>query len=81
MKTAEMKLDLFRRIDRLKENQIQGVYKKFISILENEEVYDLNEAEKQAIDEAFEVSEKSRKYSGKEVTDEAKKKYPGLKFK
>jgi F420-0:gamma-glutamyl ligase len=81
MKTAEMKLDLFRKIDRLKDDEIEVIYKKFVSILENEKVYDLNKAEKKAIDEAVEVGEKNKKYSLTEVKNEARKKYPGLKFK
>lgn len=81
MKTAEMKLDLFRKIDRLQDDEIEAIYKKLVSILENEEIYGLSKAEKKAIDEALEVGEKNKKYSLTEVKDEARKKYPGLKFK
>lgn len=81
MNTAEIKLDLFRKIDSLTEPELEKVYRKFIALLSTTSPYMLSKAEKAAIDEALEVAKDSQTYSREEVMNEAKQKYPNLKFK
>jgi len=79
MNTAEIKLDLFRRIDNLKEKELKILYGKLIELLEHSK-YHLSKAESQAIDEALESSDYKNYKSTKEVMSEAKQKYPKLRF-
>jgi hypothetical protein len=81
MNTAEIKLDLFRKIDNLKETELEKVYSKFIALLSTTSPYILSKAEKAAIDEALEVGRDSQTYSREEVMNEARQKYPNLDFK
>jgi predicted transcriptional regulator len=81
MNAAEIKLDLFRRIDRLKESDLEKVYDEFIALLSTTSPYKLSDAEKVAIDEALEASEDGKRYTREEVMKETRKKYPGLNFR
>jgi hypothetical protein len=81
MNTAEIKLDLFRKIDNLKEAELEKVYSKFIALLSATSPYILSKAEKAAIDEALEVGKDRQTYSREEVMNEARQKYPNLDFK
>lgn len=81
MNTAEIKLDLFRKIDSLTEPELEKVYRKFIALLSTTSPYMLSKAEKAAIDDALEVDKDSKTYSRDEVMHEARQKYPNLKFK
>jgi len=78
MNAAEIKLDLFRRIDGLSKADLEKFYTNFLALLNSTSKYKLSEEEKKAVDEALEESEK---YSHDEVMKEAKQKYPNLKFK
>ena len=80
MNTAEIKLDLFRRIDNLKEKELKILYSKFIELLEHPK-YRLSKVESQAIDEALESSDYKNYKTTEEMMSEAKQKYPNLKFK
>jgi len=80
MNTAEIKLDLFRKIDSLKESELEKVYNKFIALLSTTS-YELSKAEKAAIDEALEASKEGHTYTREEVMEEARQKYPNLNFK
>jgi hypothetical protein len=80
MNTSEIKLDLFRRIDNLKEKELKILYGKLIELLEHPK-YHLSKAESQAIDEALESSDYKNYKTTEEVMSEAKQKYPKLKFK
>ncbi len=80
MNTAEIKLDLFRRIDNLKEKELKILYSKFIELLEHPK-YRLSKVESQAIDEALESSDYKNYKTTEEIMSEAKQKYPNLKFK
>jgi hypothetical protein len=80
MNTAEIKLDLFRRIDNLKEKELKILYSKFIELLEHPS-YRLSKVESQAIDEAMESSDYKNYKTTEEMMSEAKQKYPNLKFK
>jgi hypothetical protein len=80
MNTSEIKLDLFRKIDSLKDIELEILYDKLLALLNTTELYKLSNEEKKAIDEAIEASIRGRAYNHKEVMDEAKAKYPNLRF-
>jgi len=81
MNAAEIKLDLFRRIDSLKEADLEKVYNEFIALLSTTSPYKLSTAEKAAIDEALEASKDGQRYTREEVMKEARQKYPDLNFR
>ena len=81
MNAAEIKLDLFRRIDSLKESDLEKVYNKFIALLSTTSPYKLSKDEKAAIDEALEVGKDGQSYTREEVMKEARRKYPNLNFR
>jgi len=81
MNTAETKLDLFRRIDNLKDSELERVYQAFLSLLPSSEKYALTNSEKKAIEQALDYSAKGETHSHESVMEEAKTKYPRLKFK
>ena len=81
MNAAEIKLDLFRRIDSLKEADLEKVYSEFIALLSTTSSYKLSKAEKAAIDEALEASKDGQPYTREQVMKEARQKYPDLNFR
>ena len=81
MNAAEIKLDLFRRIDNLKESDLEKVYNKFIALLSMTSAYELSKAEEAAIDKALEAGEDSQVFTREEVMEEARRKYPNLNFR
>jgi hypothetical protein len=81
MNAAEIKLDLFRRIDNLKESDLEKVYDKFVALLSTTSPYKLSKAEKAAIDEALDESKNGQGYTREEVMKEARQKYPDLNFR
>ncbi len=81
MNTAEIKLNLFRKIDSLKAAQLEQVYDKLLSLLNTTSAYNLSKEENQAIDEAIEISKHTEPYSHEQVMPEAKKKFPKIHFK
>ncbi|MBN2613574.1 MAG: hypothetical protein JXB00_18605 [Bacteroidales bacterium] len=78
MNAAEIKLDLFRKIDNLNEPELEKIYKKLMALLNAIHPYKLSKAEKAAINEAL---ESGQTYTHEEVMEEARRKYPNLKFK
>lgn len=81
MNAAEIKLDLFRRIDSLKEPELEALYNKLVALLNASSHYKLSKNEKAAIDEAIAASESGETYTRDEVIEEGKVKYPNLRFK
>lgn len=81
MNTAEIKLDLFRKIDNLKDSDLERIYQVFLSLMTPTEKYALANTEKKAIEEALTCSEKGEIYSDESVMKEAQSRYPQLKFK
>lgn len=81
MNAAELKLDLFRKIDSIKESEIEKIYNKFIALLNASSTYKLSKSEKEAINEALEADRNGETFTHEEVIEEAKRKYPNLKFK
>lgn len=80
MNTAEMKLDMFRRIDKLPKTNLEKIYNRFLALMNSTSNYKLSKTERKAVEEAFEESEKGNVYSHEDVMIEAKQKYPNLKF-
>lgn len=80
MNAAEIKLELFRKIDKLTEADLKNMYNKFKALLDSTTSYKLNKFEKKAIEKALEESEKGNIESHESVLNEAKQKYPNLKF-
>ncbi len=80
MNAAELKLDLFRRIDSLPKAELENIYDKFISLLDASSLYNLNKYEKKAIKEALAESKKGTILTHANVVNEAKQKYPNLNF-
>jgi len=81
MNAAEIKLDLFRRIDNLKESDLEKVYNKFVALLNTSSPYRLSTDEQAAINEALEASKRGETYTHEQVMEEARGKYPNLRFK
>jgi len=79
MNTSEIKLDLFRRIDRLTDSELEKFYMEFIEIFNSPLRYSLTDMEKTTINEA--LQDKNQKYSHEDVVEEAKQMFPNLKFK
>ncbi len=65
MNAEERKLDLFRKIDNIKESELENFYSKFIALLSARSSYKLSKDEKVAIAEALEASD-----YGKDLTEE-----------
>lgn len=80
MNTAEIKLDLFRRLDNMDGPRLEKVYKKILSLIasestqQNEICSDL----KTALDEALESSKLGRVISHEDAMLQSKEKYPNL---
>lgn len=81
MNAAEIKLDLFRKIDKLKKPELEKMYNKFVALLNASSPYKLSKDEKAAINEALEASKQGKSYTHEEVMEEARGKYPKLNFK
>jgi UDP-N-acetylmuramyl tripeptide synthase len=80
MNTAEIKLDLFRRIDSLSGDDLKRNYNKILKLLNNQSEYKLTLKERKAIEEAMEESKKGDILTHEQVLAEAKQKYSNLKF-
>lgn len=80
MNTAEIKLDLFRRIDGIESSKLEKVYEKIISLLgaDQHKESTLSPELKEALDEALEASKKGRTHSHEDVMNKTKEKYPNL---
>ncbi len=77
MNIAELKLDLFRRIDGMSKEQLEKIYKRLIDVIENNSVYELSDVQVHAVNEA--ISDEAE-LTEDEVKSEAQKKYPNLRF-
>ncbi len=81
MNAAEIKLDLFRKIDRLNEAELEMVYEQILALMSATSRYNLSDDENRAIDASLKVSEEGAGYTYDEVVEEVSRKYPNLKFK
>lgn len=80
MNAAEIKLDMFRKIDSLKESDLEKIYKKFIALISTTAAYKLSMDEETAINESLEEGKEGERFTHEEVMNEARKKYPNLNF-
>ncbi|MBN1985064.1 MAG: hypothetical protein JW761_02110 [Prolixibacteraceae bacterium] len=80
MNAAEIKLELFRKIDRLSSEELEIVFNNISTFINASSKYTLSDDERKGIDVAFEESAKGNVFSSESVVEEAKQKYPGLKF-
>lgn len=77
MNSAEVKLDLFRKIDSLDNDDLKKIYARLVELL-NEASTDeplLNPQIKAALDEALEASKKGQVSSHEEVMQKTREKY------
>ena len=81
MNSAELKLDLFRRIDGLSQADLEKSYEKILALLKINKDYVLLDAERIAIEEALSDSDCKSLLTSDQVVAEAKGKYPNLKFR
>jgi hypothetical protein len=81
MNSAEIKLDLFRRIDGMSTAELEKVYDKVLALISSSNEYVLSEAERNAVEEALLDSQYDSSESTEAIVAEAKQKYPNLKFK
>lgn len=81
MNSAELKLDLFRRIDGLSQADLEKSYENILALLKINKDYVLLEAERIAIEEALNDSDYKSLSTSEQVVAEAKEKYPNLKFR
>lgn len=79
MSTAELKLDLFRKLNTLDSHKIKEVYGLIINYMNKQGVPDfwdeLSEAEKNAINEGMEQLDKGQSLSYSEVRENIRKKH------
>lgn len=81
MNTAEIKLDLFRKIDKLRDAELKKFYQVFLSLLPPSEKYTLTKDEEKAVDEAMECSKGGETFTHESVMKEVQTRYSQLKFK
>ncbi|MEA3317711.1 MAG: hypothetical protein U9R54_07105 [Bacteroidota bacterium] len=75
MNTAEIKLELFRRIDSLKGKQLEETYQYLLSFLNKSSI---NPELKSGIDRALKDVDEGRVSSHEDVIKRMRKKYPNL---
>lgn len=80
MNAAEIKLDLFRKLDSLEVSRLENVYEKILSLISSEssKQEELSAEVKTALDEALESSRLGRVVSNEEAMRKTKEKYPSL---
>jgi hypothetical protein len=80
MNAAEIKLDLFRRLDSLDGSRLEKVYEKILSLIASEspKQHELSPEVKSALDEALVSSKLGRVVSHEEAMLKTKEKYPNL---
>ena len=78
MNISDIKLELFRKIDKLDDEELKRCYNQILSLLNASDQYNLKGYEKQFIDEALEYSRKGDTLTHEEVIEEARRKYPNL---
>ena len=80
MNSAEIKLDLFRKIDQLDNNELERVYTILVKLLNAGAAGEtsLSQELKTALDEAMEASDKGQVSSHEEVMQKTRDKYSHL---
>jgi predicted transcriptional regulator len=80
MNTAEIKLDLFRRLDSLDGKRLERIYEKIISLIASDspKQHEISPEVKVALDQALESSKHGRVVTHEEAIRKTKEKYPNL---
>jgi hypothetical protein len=80
MNLAEIKLDLFRKIDRLDNSKLEKIYNNLIGLLNTASLDEtsLSPELKADLDEALEASKKGQIFTHEEVMQKTKEKYSTL---
>jgi predicted transcriptional regulator len=80
MNSAEVKLDLFRKIDSLDNNDLEKIYARLVELLNeaSTDVTSLSPQVKAALDEALEASQAGKLLSHEEVMQKTREKYSRL---
>lgn len=80
MNSAELKLDLFRRIDQLDNTELEKIYDSFIALLngKSEKLHVTPPSVRIAIDKAFDAIDKGKTLSHDEAMNITKSKFPNL---
>ena len=81
MNSAEIKLDLFRKIDSLDNRELEKVYTNLIDLLNtvsSDKTPQMSPELKAALDEALEASKTGQSYTHEEVMQMTKEKYTNL---
>jgi hypothetical protein len=81
MNAIEIKQDIYRKIDNLKDAELERVYKALLTILNPPKKYTLTHEERLAVEEALECSRQEENLAHESVMKEAKAKYSKLNFK
>lgn len=80
MNSAEIKLELFRKIDNLDNRKLVKIYDSLISVLNSASTGEtsLSPELKVALDEALDASKKGQVYTHEEVMKKTREKYSNL---
>lgn len=80
MNSAELKLDLFRRLDSLDSSRLEMVYSKIVKLIstENPKGQSLPTEIKTALDLALEASKQGKVHTHDAAMHKTKEKYPNL---
>ncbi|HOZ13226.1 MAG TPA: hypothetical protein PK784_00430 [Tenuifilaceae bacterium] len=80
MNAAELKLDLFRRLDSLDSKKLEHLYTKIIGLINAEVASNeaLSPEIKKALDAAIETSEKGNVHTHESVMQKTRELYPNL---
>ncbi|MBW8334243.1 MAG: hypothetical protein K0M40_19655 [Prolixibacteraceae bacterium] len=80
MNSAEIKLDLFRKIDKLDNSKLEKIYNSLIGLLNSASLGEtsLSPELKSALDEALEASKKGQVHTHEEVMQRTREKYSNL---
>lgn len=80
MNSAEIKLDLFRKIDKLDNSKLEKIYNSLIGLLNSASTGEasISSELKNALDEAMDASKNGQVYTHEEVMQKTKAKYSNL---
>jgi hypothetical protein len=80
MNSAEIKLDLFRKIDKLDNSKLEKIYNSLIGLLNSASTGEasISPELKNALDEAMDASKNGQVYTHEEAMQKTKEKYSNL---
>lgn len=80
MNSAEIKLDLFRKIDKLDNSKLEKIYNSLIGLLNSASTGEasISTELKNALDEAMDASKNGQVHTHEEVMQKTKAKYSNL---